>query len=198
MSHDVERFSKWAPTYDRHYLQRLVFEPLQQAVLELAEREVPKPRRILDIGCGTGRLLKSAAERFPEAKLDGVDAAEGMIQQANATNNSERITFVQATAEKLPFPADQFDLVFTTMTFHHWADQRQGVAEIARVLSDGGRWILADVVVGGFFAFMRRLFRLKFPQRAELEAQLSGHRLRVVDERRVRRRISVLVIGRIA
>jgi ubiquinone/menaquinone biosynthesis C-methylase UbiE len=195
---DVDRFSRWAPKYDRHYLQRLVFEPVQEAVLELAETQVPQPGAILDVGCGTGRLLRSAAERFPDARLEGVDAAEGMIEQARASaGNGSRIDFHLATAEKLPFTDAQFDLVFSTMTFHHWADQRQGIAEVARVMRPSGRWILADVVVAGVWRHLRRLLRLRqFPERSELDATLAAAGLRVVGERRVQRRIYVLAIGR--
>lgn len=196
MSHDVERFSRWAPTYDQHYLRRLVFEPVQKTVLELATKSMPEPKKILDVGCGTGRLLQAAADQFPKATLEGVDPAEGMVEQARATNSSDRITFQQATAERLPFQDAQFDLVFSTMTFHHWADQRQGIAEVARVLTPDGRWLVADVMVGGVFRLIRRLFRLKFPERQELEATLAANGLKVIDERRVQRRISVLLIGR--
>jgi ubiquinone/menaquinone biosynthesis C-methylase UbiE len=96
---DVERFSRWAPKYDRHYLQRLIFEPVQKAVLELAAQEVPHPEAILDVGCGTGRLLRTAAEQFPGARLEGVDAAEGMIQQAKASAGpANKISFQLASA----------------------------------------------------------------------------------------------------
>jgi ubiquinone/menaquinone biosynthesis C-methylase UbiE len=195
---DVERFSRWAPKYDRHYLQRLVFEPVQKAVLELAAQEVPRPAAILDVGCGTGRLLCTAAGQFPGARLEGVDAAEGMIEQAKASaGEGSRIDFQLATAEKLPFADSQFDLVFSTMTFHHWADQRQGIAEISRVMTPSGRWILAEIVVSGVLRYFRRLLRLKqFPERTGLDAMLSAAGLRVLDERRVQRRIYVLAIGR--
>jgi ubiquinone/menaquinone biosynthesis C-methylase UbiE len=195
---DVERFSRWAPKYDRHYLQRLVFEPVQKAVLELAAREVPHPEAILDVGCGTGRLLRTAAEQFPGARLEGVDAAEGMIEQAKASAGpATKISFQLATAERLPFPDGQFDLAFSTMTFHHWAGQRRGVAEIARVMTPSGRWILADFIATGWLRYVRRLFRLtRFLERGELDAMLASAGLRVVAERRVQSRISVLAIGR--
>jgi ubiquinone/menaquinone biosynthesis C-methylase UbiE len=195
---DVERFSRWAPKYDRHYLQRLVFEPVQRAVLEMAAQEVPHPAAILDVGCGTGRLLGTASERFPEARLEGVDAAEGMIEQAKTSAGpSSKINFQQATAEQLPFPDGQFDLAFSTMTFHHWSDQGGGAAEIARVLTPSGRWILADFIATGLLRYVRRLFRMtRFLERQELDAMLASAGLRVVAERRVQSRISVLSVGR--
>jgi ubiquinone/menaquinone biosynthesis C-methylase UbiE len=193
--HDVERFSRWAPTYDRHIFQRLIFEPVQKTVLALAGDEVPRPRAILDVGCGTGRLLRAAATRFPAARLEGVDAAQGMVDQARASGG--QINFQLAPAEKLPFGNAEFDLVFSTMTFHHWSDQKEGVAEVARVLTPSGRWILADFIATGALRYVRRLFRLKhFPERQQLDAVLARAGLHVVVQRRVQGRIQVLAIGR--
>ena len=195
--HDVERFNRWAATYDQHRLQRIVFEPMQATVLEVAAAEVPKPRAILDVGCGTGRLLRTAQLRFEGAALFGVDAADEMVKQAQASSQS--IDFQQATAEQLPFPDQQFDLAFSTMTFHHWSDQRKGVAEIARVMRPGGRWLLADFMPTGFMRWFRRLFRMhQFPVREELDAMLSEAGLAVVGQRKVpglRGQVSVLAIG---
>jgi ubiquinone/menaquinone biosynthesis C-methylase UbiE len=193
--HDVERFSRWAPTYDRHIFQRLIFEPVQRTVLALAIEQVPEPKAILDVGCGTGRLLRAAQTRFPGARLEGVDAAQGMVDQARAS--SEGINFQRALAEKLPFPDGQFGLVFSTMTFHHWSDRQAGIAEIGRVLTSSGRWILADFIATGALGYVRRLFRLhQFPERGQLDAMLAAAGLRVVAERRVRGRIHVLAIAR--
>ena len=201
MSHsrgDIERFNRWAGSYDRHFLQRVVFEPVQKTVLELAASEVPRPVAILDVGCGTGRLLRSAQQQFPVAALEGVDAAPEMVKHAQAVNPARsRIRFQQATAEKLPFAADQFDLVFSTMTFHHWDDQSRAAAEVARVLKPGGRWLLADFIPTGVLRYVRRLFRLRqFPERQQLDAMLASAGLGVMAERRVQRGISVLAIGK--
>jgi SAM-dependent methyltransferase len=200
---NVDRFERWSGTYERHYLQRLVFEPVQEAVLDLAAAEVPKPIAILDIGCGTGRLLRAAEQRFPGAVLEGVDAARGMIKNAQAfLPGGSRIRFQVATAEKLPFANGQFDLAFSTMTFHHWEDQRGAVAEVARVLRPGGRWLLADFVVEGLMRYVRRALRLRqFPERAQLDAMLRPAGLAVLAERKVRGlrgQVPVLAIGRSA
>jgi len=199
--HDVERFNRWAADYDRHYLQRLIFEPVQETILGAAREEVPDPRAILDVGCGTGRLLRVAAQAFPSARLEGVDPAVEMVRHAQAVlPASSRITFRQAAAERLPFRDAQFDLVFSTMTFHHWSDQRAGVAEVARVLKPGGRWLLADFIATGFMRYVRRLFRLnRFPDRSVLDPMLAAAGFEVRARRRVPRlggQVPVLVIGR--
>ncbi|HET9782068.1 MAG TPA: class I SAM-dependent methyltransferase, partial [Candidatus Dormibacteraeota bacterium] len=160
-----------------------------------AAEQVPQPTAILDVGCGTGRLLRSAQARFAGARFDGVDPAPGMVEQARAS--SDGINFQLGSAEKLSHPDAAFDLVFSTMTFHHWADQQRSAAEVARVLRTGGRWILADFVATGVMAYVTRLFRVtQFPQRGRLDAMLARAGLRVVAERRVRAQIQVLAIAR--
>ena len=182
-------------------MQKLIFEPVQQTILEVAQSEVPNAEAILDVGCGTGRLLIAAEPRFPDARLEGVDAAVEMVKHAQGMlPASSRITFRQATAEKLPFPDGQFDLVFSTMTFHHWSDQSKGISEVARVLTPGGRWLLADFIATGFMRYIRRLFRLRrFPERRLLDPMLASAGLRVLSQRRVPRigaQVPVLAIGR--
>lgn len=201
MSRDVERFGRWAATYDRSFLQRLIFEPLHRTMLEVAVVERPDATAILDVGCGTGRLLRGLEAAFPGARLEGVDAASEMVAQAQATlPEGSRIRLRQATAEKLPFPDASFDLVFSSMTFHHWADQRAGIKEVARVLTPSGRWLLADFVATGLMRYVRRLFRLrKFPDRSVLDPMLAEAGLTVEGRHRVRAvgsQVPVLVIGR--
>ena len=168
-------------------MQRSIFEPVQRTVLQLAEQQVVQPVAILDVGCGTGRLLRSADARFPGARLIGVDAASEMVKQAAAsTPVASAIDFQQATAEELPFPNGEFDLVFSTMTFHHWHDQSKGIAEVARVLAPGGRWLLADFMPTGLIRYVGRLFRLnQFLDRATLGNLLAIARLEVVAARKV-------------
>jgi len=184
--HDVDRFNRWAASYDRHWMQRIIFAPIQRTVLQLAEEEIGRPGTILDVGCGTGKLLRSASQRFPAAKLVGVDAAIEMVKQARSSTPDGTIQFQQATAEELPFLNDSFDLVFSTMTFHHWQNQKRGAAEVARVLTPNGRWLLAEFVPSGFMKRVRSLLRLhQFADRAHLQDVLDDAGLKIVKDQRV-------------
>jgi ubiquinone/menaquinone biosynthesis C-methylase UbiE len=102
-------------------------------------------------------------------------------------------------AEELPFPNGSFDLVFSTMTFHHWQDQARGAAEVARVLTPGGRWLLADFVASGFMKPLRALLKIhQFPDRAHLQAMLADAGVKVVKVQRVSRlggQVAVIVIA---
>lgn len=176
-----------AEGYDRHWLQRVVFEPVQRTVMELAADSVSQPAAILDVGCGTGRLLRLAEARYPSARLFGVDAAAEMVKQAEASMpKGSVIRFQQGVAENLPFHDAQFDLVFSTLTFHHWQDQAKGITEIARVLSPRGRWLIADIMPVGLIGSVIRLLRIhQFPPRQKFESAITGAGLKPAAERRV-------------
>jgi ubiquinone/menaquinone biosynthesis C-methylase UbiE len=98
---------------------------------------------VLDIGCGTGRLLRRMQKRWPSAVLAGIDLAEGMLAQARRRTPAAAI--YQAPAEHLPLESASVDLVTSTVSFHHWSDQARGVGEAVRVLRRGGLFILADL-----------------------------------------------------
>jgi ubiquinone/menaquinone biosynthesis C-methylase UbiE len=147
---NVGRFGRWADTYDRSVLQRVLFGPLQETVLEQAALDVPAPASVLDIGCGTGQLLRRASRHFPEATLTGVDPSDGMVRVAQASVPvGAPVRFVEAYAEHLPFDDGAFDLVTTTMSFHHWADQPAALREVRRVMAPGGEFLLADALAAG-------------------------------------------------
>jgi ubiquinone/menaquinone biosynthesis C-methylase UbiE len=142
---DVAAFGERAQGYDEGWLGQLHHQ-IADRTADLALSCVPAPRRILDVGCGTGYLLGRLAARAPQAEaLAGIDAAPAMIGVARAAATDGRLRFVEGTAERLPWPAESFDLVVSTTSFDHWADQRAGLAQCARVLAPGGCLVLADL-----------------------------------------------------
>lgn len=146
-SSDIHDFEKWSATYEQSRLQNLYFDRVHRAALDLVARRLGggSPAGVLDVGCGTGRLLRKAAERWPAAALVGVDAAEGMIDVAR--RKMPGATFHAAWAESLPLPDASVDVAVTTMSIHHWKDRAAGVREIARVLRPGGRFCVADATL---------------------------------------------------
>jgi len=142
---DVQAFEDRSERYETGYRAQLHTEIVTRTI-NLALAYCPTPDRVLDVGCGTGVLLRELAGLLPSvAALTGIDAASGMVEQARARARDPRLTFVHATAEGMPFPDGSFDLVVSTTSFDHWANQRAGLAECRRVLVPGGSFVLSDL-----------------------------------------------------
>ena len=198
---DVERFDRWAATYDRSWTQRIFFGPVYRGSLVLAAELAPAPARVLDVGCGTGTLLRAAALRFPGAELVGVDASAEMVRAAAAANPLPgRIRFIRARAEELPFSDGLFDLVLSTISFHHWGDQGKGLREVARTLAPGGSFLLADHFVlplhRAFFATRGR--RQRFHTRTEIDSMLRDVGLDECEWRDIHRMGPLLLVAGVA
>jgi len=153
---DVERFDRWASTYDRTPGQSF-FRRIHRRVVEAVVAGDRLPRRVLDLGCGTGRLLEDLRRRLPEAELVGVDPSEAMLTVARGRlGRDPRVRLEVATAARLPLPDASLDVVTTTMSFHHWEEQGASLREVGRVLAPGGRLLIADVLGIGFIGRLLR------------------------------------------
>lgn len=188
---DVQEFERRSSTYEDSLRQWFFFDRIQRTVLDLARSEAD-PESVLDVGCGTGRLLRKAGERWPKARLIGVDPAEGMVK--NARRLVPGATFYVAMAESLPLPDASVDLVLSTTSFHHWLDQRQGISEIARVLRPGGRCLIADIMMPYGLSLFIRHFRRNNPQRLQEMFVQAG--LNVQAQHRRMTRFLVVTIGK--
>ncbi len=141
---DVDRFDQWADHYEQSIMQRLYFRHVHATMLHLLTEERPElsPTSILDIGCGTGHFLRLASTVWPDAQLHGVDPANKMISEAARLNSKGN--FKVGFAENIPLPDASADIIVSSLSFHHWADQQKGIYEIARILRPNGLFCLAD------------------------------------------------------
>ena len=183
MAASTSRFDRWASSYEDNMLQQYLYVPVHQTALQLAVQLLPHPRRVLDVSCGTGRLLRQARRCFPTAELAGVDLAGQMVAAASAVTPARlAVGYVQGRAECLPFPHQVFDLIFTTLSLRHWTDPPAGIAEIGRVLTPGGVVVLADVFPSGRRSgpALPRLRRRHPVVPAELGTALAACRMEVI------------------
>jgi ubiquinone/menaquinone biosynthesis C-methylase UbiE len=189
---DVERFDQWAGTYEDSYLQRTFFEQIHQAVLALASGIIQQPASILDVGCGTGKLLRGVASHWPEAQLIGVDPANNMIEVAkHLTPNA---TFFTAMAETLPLQDSSVDLALSTTSFHHWQNQAAGLREITRVLRPGGYFILVDISFPGWLTQILRMKRFHSP--AQMQTLFTQTGLHVQTQQTLAPRRWLATVGK--
>ena len=129
-------FDRLAPDWD----DRIGFERLAPLRAAFDRLDRP-PARILDLGTGTGKAARLAAERFPEAEVIGVDLAPVMIEQARGLLPPElegRVRYEVADAAALPFADGEFDLVILLNMIPFFE-------ELARVTAPGGALVFAAV-----------------------------------------------------
>jgi ubiquinone/menaquinone biosynthesis C-methylase UbiE len=141
---DVGAYQDRAARYDQGWRGRL-HHAIGDRTAALATSTVASPQRVLDVGCGTGYLLRALASHYPGAEeLAGIDAAPNMIEAAIRLTDDERLTFAVGVAEHLPCPDASIDVVVSSTSFDHWSDQFAGLRECARVLRPGGQLVLVD------------------------------------------------------
>jgi ubiquinone/menaquinone biosynthesis C-methylase UbiE len=129
------QFDRLAPVWDS------MRRPEAFVAMERALDALPAaPKRVLDLGTGTGLAAFVAARRFPAAEIVGVDLAPGMVDQARLKTPpelAERVRFEVADAAKLPFEDGAFDLV-------QLANMIPFFEELARVTAPGGMAVFAS------------------------------------------------------
>ncbi|MDX8403710.1 MAG: malonyl-ACP O-methyltransferase BioC [Mariprofundaceae bacterium] len=133
-------FSGATGTYDEHaVLQREIADRLIQHV----EFTKIDPRRILDIGCGTGYFTRLLCQRFKKAEVTALDLSEGMIKSTQASHNRRlpwhgRRHHVVSDGCSLPFADNAFDLVCSNLAMQWVSDPKLMMQEMRRVLAPGG------------------------------------------------------------
>ena len=98
---------------------------------------------MLDVGCGTGALLHPLSQRYPGARLTGVDPVPEMLEVARRRLPHE-VDLRVGWAESLPFEHEQFDVVVSCNAFHYFRDPVAALREMRRILAPGGRLVITD------------------------------------------------------
>ena len=140
-------YDKWSESYEsgvrlKYWFWRLLKKTQRRIIIE-------DSKFVLDLGCGTGNLLKSLHQRYPNAVLYGSDVSEGMLAKAkekfHAMGCKTDCLKIADMNEPFPWADSMFDYVITTYCFHHAKDPVKTLREILRVLKPNGRLYFADL-----------------------------------------------------
>ncbi|MHC4480323.1 MAG: class I SAM-dependent methyltransferase [Planctomycetota bacterium] len=135
----AREYARLAAEYDARwasYVEATTRETLKRLDLKASDR-------VLDVGCGTGSLLRAIAARSPSAELVGVDLSREMLAVAHK-KVGERASLITARAESLPFPDSGFDVVVSCSAFHYFRRPAQSLREFRRVLRPMSRLVITD------------------------------------------------------
>ncbi len=141
-------FNLWAPFYDLLF-PSVFYQALHLRLLEYVK--LPEKPWVLDLGCGTGRLLQRLAKSFPQLYGVGLDSSREMLHQARQKSRryAPRLIYIEGDAAHLPTTTDQFDAVFNTISFLHYPQPRPVLSEVYRTLKPTGKYYLVDFVWEG-------------------------------------------------
>ena len=122
---------------------------LQQRAETAKRVPLENPRRILDMGCGSGQYTEGIAAAYPDAEIWGCDMSPRQLEEAQRRANEKGLTWhlFEAAAEDTGLTGDQFDFVTSYAIFHECpADVQKAVlAEAYRLLQPGGYTLMADI-----------------------------------------------------
>jgi ubiquinone/menaquinone biosynthesis C-methylase UbiE len=133
-------YNDWAETYDAvpNRTRDLAAEALRQVDLEL------DGRKVIEVGCGTGRNTVWLAKRA--AEVVGMDFSDAMLAKARGRVNNPRVRFVQHDVSVTwPFADASADAVVAMLILEHVEYLEPVFVEIARVLRSGGQFLLCEL-----------------------------------------------------
>ncbi len=97
----------------------------------------------LDLGCGTGEMMKQILQTDNCKELYGIDLSEEMLAVAKS-KLPDQVKLLLGDSESLPFPDNFFDVVYCNDSFHHYPAPRNVLSEVQRVLKPGGTFLMGD------------------------------------------------------
>jgi ubiquinone/menaquinone biosynthesis C-methylase UbiE len=117
----------------------------------LRERGGQRGIKLLDVGCGTGRLVRLVLEAFPKLEVTGTDMSQAYLDEAREHVAPYGAQWLAAPAEALPLPDASFDIVSSVYLFHEVPPmvRREIVQTFARVLKPGGLLVFMDSLQPG-------------------------------------------------
>lgn len=149
---DVESFYNLISGEYTDMLERLVprYREMLWMILDYAPKNL-NPKRIVDLGCGTGNLSEGILNQYPEAEVIAVDLSEAILQEASKRlKNYPNITYLNKDFNVLDFEAGSIDLVVSSIALHHLTDPQKEklLKKIYQWLSPEGVLIFGDQFSG--------------------------------------------------
>lgn len=134
----------WDEVYKREHAskrQRVDDRRLQELIrwIGIRKEELGRVPSLLDVGCGLGDVLVAVKKIEPTIRYMGVDISTEAIEMCRRDyQNLQGFGFNLGSAERIPYPSREFDLVWCGETLEHTDDPDAAIRELSRVCGEGG------------------------------------------------------------
>ncbi len=140
-----EVWEKLAHKYNTLWVQKYSLGPTRREVKKLVLPYLAEHPacRILEIGCGTGQLIKEISENYPDVNYLGIDVAKNMVEIAKSSNSGKNMEFLVCPVEEFA-TGEQYDLILCTHAFPYFPDKAAVVQKMADLCKPQGQIILVS------------------------------------------------------
>jgi tRNA (cmo5U34)-methyltransferase len=165
------------PGYDQFY----------GAVVDVLSLTAQPPRRVLDLGAGTGLLSAAVLAAYPDASIELLDGSEPMLAEA-CERLGDAVSAVHVADLAAPIPEGPFDAIVSALAIHHLqdADKRRLFARARVALGAGGVFVNAEQVAGptdGLTAIYTSIWERDCRALGATDEELDGARERMRHDR---------------
>lgn len=131
------RFSKGAKDYNQHAMvQKIMGDKLMDTVKNNS------PKRILEIGSGTGYVTKRLVKLYPNAIIDAIELAPGMIEEAKLNDELNDVNFICGDIEEIDVE-NKYDLIISNATFQWFNDLKGTIDKLLNALNENGSLVFS-------------------------------------------------------
>ncbi len=175
----------WSGFYEKLWVQHVSLKPTRRQLLKIMEQLVVSGEvcRILDVGCGTGQLIRDILSAFPQVPfhITGIDYAEGMLSQAKENlKDFTGVSLHQLDAHEIHQLGLSFDIIVCTHSFPYYHNQSQVLHHFYQTLKLQGCLILAQAASETWYDKVALFFvslttgKAHYPNKATLHKMTDG------------------------
>jgi len=162
-----EIFDRWADDYEMAIRKKIPqYDELQKVFFNLLDFRKGEEIDVLNLGIGSGENARIFLQRYPNARLVGIDVSNKMIQKARLklADLASRVKLIQSDFRTMPL-LNKFDFAYSILAIHHLSaqDKQKLLKGIWSLLKPCGSFLLLDVVKGSTEELTRRYINLTFP-----------------------------------
>ncbi len=144
-----------------------------------------KGKKILDVGCGTGRYSIPLAKKG--AEVHGIDISEGMLEVAKRKSKGLNIKYQLADMRNIPYKDETFDKVVSSLAIDHVKNYKKAILEILRVTKKGGRIAISTIHPESLQVLEGKNKMTKFGTKFKAFFESEGGRVNVISYARTKK-----------